>query len=290
MSSELIELFFLGVLAGFVLFVAYKRAFFSFSDQKPSWSFPLCWYHVVGAFFIYFAVAYLISPLIASLFKQALQKNSGDGVLKYVSWMNAIVSSCVLFFLTLYLFCLKKIVREKIWRKGDRFDPLADFRMGILAWIVSFPTILFLSNLSEFFLTHLLKIPSLPEQLAVYFLKMTFASPSYFSLAVFTIVILAPLTEELLFRGFLQSFIRKHLGSKQAIVLTALSFSLFHFSPEQGFANISIIFSLFALALFLGFLYEKRGSLLAPMALHASFNAISVINLYFLGDFPQGPI
>ena len=44
----------------------------------------------------------------------------------------------------------------------------------------------------------------------------------------------------------------------------------------------------FILALFLGYLYERQGSLIAPIALHASFNAISVMNIYFLGGFSVG--
>ena len=92
----------------------------------------------------------------------------------------------------------------------------------------------------------------------------------------------------MLFRGFLQTYIRKHLGPKQAIVITSLCFSFFHYASGQGLGNIMIITSLFVLALFLGFLYEKQGSLLAPMVLHASFNTISVINLYLFGEFTSG--
>ena len=110
------------------------------------------------------------------------------------------------------------------------------------------------------------------------------------SMVLFTIILLAPLIEEILFRGFLQTFIRQHLGSRQAIGITSLLFALFHYAPEQGLGNIPIVGSLLVLALFLGFVYEKRGSLLAPITLHACFNSISVLNLYFLGGFPQSPI
>jgi hypothetical protein len=124
----------------------------------------------------------------------------------------------------------------------------------------------------------------MPDQTAVRFVKMTLEHPPYFLLAALSVSVLAPLIEETLFRGFLQSFIRKHLGSTQAIWITATCFSLFHFSLDQGVGNIPIIGSLFCLALFLGFLYEKQRSLLASITLHATFNTFSILNLYFLGD------
>ena len=104
----------------------------------------------------------------------------------------------------------------------------------------------------------------------------------YFFLIVVIVTFLAPCIEETLFRGFLQSYIRQYLGPKLSIVISSFCFALFHYSSEQGLANISIIGSLFSLAFFLGFIYEKRGSLLAPIILHSAFNTISAINLYFL--------
>jgi len=147
--------------------------------------------------------------------------------------------------------------------------------------------VIFLNEVSDLLLIHVFHVKELPEQLAVRFLTMTFQYPRYFFLSVITIVAFAPILEEVLFRGFLQSLIRQHLGSKVAIFITSCCFSVFHYSPQQGFSNISIIGSLFALALFLGFVYERQGSLLASVALHASFNAFSVFNLYFLGGFLQ---
>lgn len=204
--------------------------------------------------------------------------------------MNLSVSLTVLLLLIGYLFLLPKAVRMRILKKGPRFEPLLDIKKALLAWVISFPLVLALGTILELILTQVFLYPALPEQLAVSFVKMTFQQPLYFSIAIITIAILAPLIEETLFRGFLQSFIRQHLGTKYAIFLSSVCFSFFHFSYEQGVANIPIIASLFTLALFLGFLYEKRGSLVAPMALHSCFNTISIINLYFLGGFPKGPL
>jgi uncharacterized protein len=174
------------------------------------------------------------------------------------------------------------VLRRKIWIR-ENLSCFHDFGTALSAWVISFPLIICVNQTLEWIVTHIFHVAHSPEQLAVQFLKMTFGHPLLFLLALLSIVVLAPLVEEILFRGFLQSFIRQHLGRKQAIVMTSLLFSLFHYSPEQKMSNLTIVGSLFIFSLFLGFVYEKRGSLLAPIALHSLFNTLNVMNLYFLG-------
>ena len=88
--------------------------------------------------------------------------------------------------------------------------------------------------------------------------------------------------EEFLFRGVLQNFLKKYFKRDVSIIITSLVFAFFHYSPSQKLSNISIIGSLFVLACFLSFLYERQKSLFAPIFLHATFNAISIINLIFI--------
>lgn len=95
--------------------------------------------------------------------------------------------------------------------------------------------------------------------------------------AIFAIVIAAPCIEEFLFRGVIQSFLRKKYGSKLAIIIASIVFSLFHFSTGQGFQNIFILPSLFILSLYLGFIYEKTHSLIASITLHVTFNLVNTI-------------
>lgn len=97
-------------------------------------------------------------------------------------------------------------------------------------------------------------------------------------------VTVVPVTEELLFRGFLQSWLRRYLSSRWCIAVTALPFALSHYSPTQEWSNLSLILALFVLGCFLGRLYERWGTLWAPIGLHAAFNAISVALLLF---FPE---
>src|SRR5439155_17661614 len=84
-------------------------------------------------------------------------------------------------------------------------------------------------------------------------------------LAFFAVVIVAPIAEELFFRGFLYQALRRWRGVTQGILLSALVFALAHVSPI-------IIPSIFALGVILAFLFERRGSLAATIAAHMSYN------------------
>ena len=88
------------------------------------------------------------------------------------------------------------------------------------------------------------------------------AGPIYFVgsaiIALFTIIIAAPVTEEFIFRGMLQNWLKTKLGTKSAIITASACFALFHLSSSQGLGNISLALSLFSFACFLGFIYEKQ--------------------------------
>lgn len=97
--------------------------------------------------------------------------------------------------------------------------------------------------------------------------------------------ILAPLAEELLFRGMLQSAVQKGLvlvmgGVPRtriawhrwfAVVIAAVVFGAGHLSVPHH------IPALIALGLLLGFLYERTGSLVLPILIHMLFNGKSLL-------------
>jgi len=101
------------------------------------------------------------------------------------------------------------------------------------------------------------------------------------SLVIATAVVAAPIVEEILFRRVLQGWLEKlvpdHDGAA-AITLSAAAFALAH--QGQGLAFIP----LFPLAIVLGFIARRTGSVVPCILLHALFNAISVAIL--LGSPP----
>jgi membrane protease YdiL (CAAX protease family) len=86
-------------------------------------------------------------------------------------------------------------------------------------------------------------------------------------------IVVAPVVEELLFRGLFQTTIRSYLPRPwHAIVLTSVLFTSIHLDLSHWPA-------LFMLALGLGYAYEKSGSLWRPIFMHAMFNGITVVTV-----------
>ncbi len=83
-------------------------------------------------------------------------------------------------------------------------------------------------------------------------------------------VVLAPLAEEMFFRGLLQTMLRKYLHSPWlAIALGSAAFAAVHL-PVQDIPAI------FALSVVLGYNYERCGRLYASILMHALFNAANI--------------
>lgn len=259
-----------------LLILAKKKGFFVMPRHDPFWDIPIRWFHTAGAFGLYFATNFLMGHFILS----NLPLSPG---ISAAVWINFFASSLITATLLVYGLKIIQPIFLKIWRFSASPHLLADCQFALFSLILALPLAMCIDEGWNFILTHWFSITILPDQLAVRFVKMTFSNPLYFFFSSITIVLLAPLVEEILFRGFFQSLLRQYLGVQWAIIGTAVCFSLFHYSPEQGAANFSIISSLFVLALFLGFVYEKKRSLAASLCLHASFNAVNVINLYFFG-------
>jgi len=153
-----------------------------------------------------------------------------------------------------------------------------DFLLGISAWPLAAPAALLIGQLCDLFV-YLFSGIRVYEQVAVHELKAAFESPVLLVSTLLSILVFAPLVEEFLFRGLLQTWLKGCVGRKKAIIITALCFASIHFSTLQGIGNISLLLSLFILGCFLGFVYERQGSLLSSVALHMLFNGISTLQI-----------
>jgi membrane protease YdiL (CAAX protease family) len=99
--------------------------------------------------------------------------------------------------------------------------------------------------------------------------------------------VLAPIGEELFFRGFATTAWARAIGAGPAIVRGAIFFALVHVLTQLdtsfGEGAQRALFSFVALlpvALALGWLFLRRRSLYAAIGLHAAFNGIQLILLF----------
>lgn len=93
-------------------------------------------------------------------------------------------------------------------------------------------------------------------------------------------LLVAPWTEQVLFRAGLQRALRRHCGAGMAIGLTATAFGLSHLAvaavvmPAPGAAVLLLAAATALPALAIGWVFERSGRLLPCMALHATMNLV----------------
>lgn len=101
-------------------------------------------------------------------------------------------------------------------------------------------------------------------------LQVVESGPGFALLAWITVsvVIVAPLSEELVYRVLLQGWLQTQIPAWQAVLITAGVFTVAH----EEFDRLP----LFPLALILGYVYCRRRSYLSVVVLHSLFNAVNL--------------
>src|SRR5436309_12518371 len=87
-------------------------------------------------------------------------------------------------------------------------------------------------------------------------------------------VVVAPISEEFIFRFFIYGVLRRYFGIAIGLVINALLFAAAH-THLPSVAPLFVLGSCFTLA------YEWSGSILVSMAMHSLFNSIQLILLAF---------
>jgi membrane protease YdiL (CAAX protease family) len=86
-------------------------------------------------------------------------------------------------------------------------------------------------------------------------------------------VLIAPVVEETVFRGYFYPVVKPHLGAVGAALLTGGMFAFSH-------GNLVVLPGLFLLSLSLTLALERFGSLWIPIGMHSAFNSVSLILIY----------
>lgn len=82
------------------------------------------------------------------------------------------------------------------------------------------------------------------------------------------LVVIAPLSEELLFRGYIQGIFQRNMRPAIAVILASLIFGIAHVNPL-------VIPAATVTGLFFGYIFMRTNNLVIPVAGHALFNAFS---------------
>lgn len=261
-------------LASLAFYIAWIAGYFQL-DKSHTSPVIITWADTAKIFGLFFLFQFLLFPIIAygalAIYTQSFIVSLQGLSTEVHGWLNLLAILFMAIALAAFC-CYNWKVLKPLFFRGHLFNDIA---LGMSSWLIAYPQVVLLSLLLTFFLSDLLGF-NLVDQLAVRQMRNVFEYPLLFNATAFTVVLIVPLMEELLFRGFLQTSLRRQFRPLHAILLTSLIFALFHFSLSQGMNNITILGSLFLLSLFLGFLRERQGTLWPSWALHATFNALSI--------------
>ncbi|MCL0102298.1 CPBP family intramembrane metalloprotease, partial [Dehalococcoidia bacterium] len=90
---------------------------------------------------------------------------------------------------------------------------------------------------------------------------------------IFLVIIVAPITEEIFFRGFVFGGLNRNIGFVAATIVSAGLFALLHVHPM-------VYVPIFLIGLLLAWVYARSGSLWTSIHLHMAYNATIIgVNL-----------
>lgn len=268
---------------GLVLnFFSFKKGFYRLPERAIDRKTPFEFLWVPFGIYLFFSL--FLTPLIAKGFLHSARILATTEIapIILISLIQLVMMLIIFAIMTLYIKKRDQLFFSWIWKDADTADsPVRhDFFLGSFTWLLSFPLMVIVNAIFDHLIQTLFHAKAY-EQSAVKYVKMTLESPIALFAAVVAVILLAPLVEEFLFRGCLQTYLKNWLSPKKAIFLSGFIFTCFHLSLNQGWGNVPIFFSLLLLGLFLGFIYEKQGSLWSSIGLHMTFNGVSVFRILF---------
>lgn len=190
-----------------------------------------------------------IATIVAYVGVMALTYNITEKPVFAIAYTNAFAATCVIF-----------------WRKKKKNTIATIKRKHITApECAAVPIVVIIVNLSAtliaLWVKQTLNYPS-PTQ------KLTETTPV--AAIVVMSLIIAPIGEEALMRGFLYPVLRTRFSAASTIAITTLLFALLH-------GNLIQVILTIPLGIALGYLYEKTHNLTACISAHMLFNTIALI-------------
>ncbi|MEM7033290.1 MAG: type II CAAX endopeptidase family protein [Chloroflexota bacterium] len=199
-----------------------------------------------------FGLRFVLEPEASSSFNVGLLVSLGELILLIPVW-----------FLTLYRY------RASLADLGLRpFFPVA-IGIGCLLMVLSFAfNLLYASLLSQFG-------QRMQQDLVPIFAELS--SPWLFFLGG---AVIAPVVEEIFFRGFVFAGLRPRYGWKMAAVISAGLFAVLHFT-------LNAIIPIFILGVIFSYLYETSGSIWPGIIMHTLTNTFALGGAYIVANAEQ---
>ncbi len=261
------------VAAVLVLVACFRRRWFDLtkSTRDVSNLTPVQWLILTMA-------GYLVPPMLLMLAVPSLRQQLGDDP-KSVEFVAT--NALMLHGVSIAVLATILLVSRATTMAHERARAPRGILVGVLAAVLAAAPLLAIGIFTVFVVT-LIK-GAAPDVIAHELLKMLrdHQGDGWGWALMASAAIGAPIAEELLWRGGLQSALLRasqELGPPRpwlAIGITSALFALVHLSV----APVHALPMLFVLSLVLGFVRERTGSLLAPIVVHALFNMANLAAL-----------
>ncbi len=228
--------------------------------DKPTKSFPGIWTSI--GWVVLFIVLQIVSLVIISIIDPStISKATGmPGGLQLI--ISLICSSLITLFLV-WLYVRKEGRVKAI--KLDRWSQLSPKATLILAVAL----VGFALAFNYIYTAYVIPDVKMQDDLRRVFGSLPKTAIN-FAMLFLTVAILAPITEELLFRGLLQTSLSHRLPHIPAIIIAATVFAAIHFDP-YAFPALFVMGGVF------GYLYYKTGSLRVTILLHMINNGAALL-------------
>lgn len=260
----------------FFLIIAYKDGYFSSCALTLKAGYKISWVDL-GLFLWLVVMVLVVSPYGA----QAILKTFPP--LEKVKYREEIFTAFISQFNLLCFLFFSYHYHKKFWKFSLTQKHLCLrclCKDGFFFFILSIPLI-FLTNVAwrlvMVIYTDLGWVRSLQAQRMVEVFQ-SMDSMSIRLLGAFTAIVLAPVTEECIFRGAIYRFLKTKMTPLQAGVLSSVLFAGIH-------CNLAAFLPLFLLGLLLVKAYEAKGHIAVPIIFHGLFNFNTIFLLYFNESF-----
>ena len=212
-------------------------------QKEPTESALKVWASIIGVLLLLFALLLAVFSII------------GDS--EFGLPVSTFLSGLIVYFI------LKEIYNEDQFQKLFSFPELSESLRVIAAIIVLDVFII----LPIHVVVTLLVFPDAEQQEVVTMFEE--ASDKSIAILAFTVAIITPFAEELLFRGFILGMLMKRYSDTQAIVISSAIFAIAHEPIAMGLA--------FGGGLLYGWARIRTGSVLPGMIAHAIWNGFITI-------------
>jgi membrane protease YdiL (CAAX protease family) len=228
-------------------------------DSKATWT----WYQAIGVYLVAFLLAGLATlPVLSFMDEDADLTNIVVSIVAALVIIGVLVAW--LSFVHHGWLSVMRLPARGAWR--------SELGAGVLFGLGLYPVAVFVvGGLVLVVLNVLSGAPvQSPEQVP--------GQLSAFGIAVTTVyaIAIAPMGEELFFRGILFRSLRDRHGFRVAALGSGVAFGLIHYIPGPAVDALLLMIVMVFTGAALAYIYERRGTIVAPIAAHVTFNVIGL--------------